>query len=363
MTELIQPEKSVNKTPAPPVPEPAIVDQIRDALGTRQHPDGGGRVDRLDLLGTLLAPETATLAVLWLASTRRASPATRRGYADDLIQWASWHARERGGRLDLATLTRADVTLWVAAAQATGHAPATITRRLSALSSLYRYGASHGLPLVCPITEDHRPQVQRGRHERSARVLSPDELRALTGAVADQRDALVVALLLTDGVRVSELCGADDDDVVMEDGRYWLNVTRKGGRSARVALDPSVAELLADYRAVRPDNPDGEQPLVRDAEGRRIDRFDVIRMLRRIARAADISNPATVTPHALRASAITELAERGKPVHHIQKWAGHTHITTTMTYVDAREQDKRNATMTAELAELITRPRWKQDKD
>lgn len=346
-----------------PAAEPAIVAQVRDALGQRQHPDGGGRVDRLDLLGSMLAPETATLAVLWLASTRRASPATRRGYADDLIQWATWYATERGGRLDLATLTRADVSLWVAAAQAAGHRPATITRRLSALSSLYRYAASHGIPVVCPITEDHRPQVQRGRTDRSARVLDPAELRALTGAASDVRDALVVALLLTDGVRVSELCAADDGDVVAEGRRCWLTVTRKGGKRARVALDPVVADLLDRYRAERPDNPDGQAPLIRDAAGHRIDRHDVTRMLRRIARAAGIPDPGKVTPHSLRASAITELSERGVPVHHIQQWAGHAHITTTMTYVDARDRDGRHAAMTAQLAELITRPRWMQQDE
>lgn len=314
-----------------PAAEPAIVAQVRDALGQRQHPDGGGRVDRLDLLGSMLAPETATLAVLWLASTRRASPATRRGYADDLIQWATWYA--------------------------------TITRRLSALSSLYRYAASHGIPVVCPITEDHRPQVQRGRTDRSARVLDPAELRALTGAASDVRDALVVALLLTDGVRVSELCAADDGDVVAEGRRCWLTVTRKGGKRARVALDPVVADLLDRYRAERPDNPDGQAPLIRDAAGHRIDRHDVTRMLRRIARAAGIPDPGKVTPHSLRASAITELSERGVPVHHIQQWAGHAHITTTMTYVDARDRDGRHAAMTAQLAELITRPRWMQQDE
>lgn len=343
--------------------EPAIVAQVRDALGQRQHPDGGGRVDRLDLLGSMLAPETATLAVLWLASLRRASSTTRRGYADDLIQWAAWYARERGGRLDLARLSRADVTLWVAAAQAAGHRPATIARRLSALSSLYRYGASHGLPLVCPITEDHRPQVQRGRTDRSARVLTDEQMRALVGAASDVRDALVVALLTTDGLRVSELCAADDADVTDQGHRLWLWVTRKGGHRVRLPLDPVVADLLDRYRAERPPAVEGEgEPLIRDATGRRIDRHDVTRLLRRVARAAGIPDPGTVTPHSLRASAISHLVRAKRPVTEIQRWAGHADVSTTMVYVDALDADDRNAALTGQLATLVNLPEWLRDE-
>lgn len=363
MTEVVATSTNVDVSPEVlPAAEPAIVAQVRDALGQRQHPDGGGRVDRLDLLGSMLAPETATLAVLWLASTRRASPATRRGYADDLIQWAGWYARERGGRLDLATLTRADVSLWVAAAQAAGHRPATITRRLSALSSLYRYGASHGLPLVCPINEDHRPQVQRGRTDRSARVLTDEQMRALVGAASDVRDALVVALLTTDGLRVSELCAADDADVTDQGHRLWLWVTRKGGKRVRLPLDPVVADLLDRYRDTRPDSPDDGQPLIRDAAGRRIDRHDVTRLLRRVARAAGIPDPGTVTPHSLRASAISHLVRAKRPVTEIQRWAGHADVSTTMVYVDALDADDRHAAMTAHLATLVNLPEWLRDE-
>ena len=212
------------------------------------------------------------------------------------------------------------------------------------------------LPVVCPITEDHRPRVQRGRHDRSARVLTRDELRALTAACHEPRDALVVALLLTDGLRVSELCAASEDDIVAERGRTWLRITRKGGTTTRVPLDPAVVALLDTYRTARPDSSDDTAPLIRDEHGRRIDRHDITRMLRRLARAAGLDRPATVTPHALRASAITALIDGGRPVVDVQRWAGHASITTTMTYYDAADRDARHAAMTADLASLLACP-------
>ena len=352
MSEVAIPSTTV----AVPRVEPAIITTLRETLGDRLDPATGARVHRLDALGALCTPETATLVALWLYSARRASATTRRGYTDDITAWATWYQGRYGRRLDLAALSRADVTVWLAEQEAAGLRPATIARRLSALSSLYRYAASHGLPVVCPITEDHRPRVQRGRHDRSARVLTRAELRALTAACHEPRDALVVALLLTDGLRVSELCTASDTDITVERGRTWLRVTRKGGQAVRVPLDPAVVELLDAYRATRPDSDDDTQPLIRDEHGRRIDRHDVARMLRRLARAAGLDRPATVTPHALRASAITHLIEAGRPITDVQRWAGHSAVATTMVYYDAHDQGERHAAMTADLASLLTTP-------
>lgn len=369
MTEVMTTATAIDLPPA----EPATVAAVRTALGTRRPPgarpgrrragEPDPRVSRLDLLGEHLAPTTATLTVMWLASTRRAAAATRQGYCDDLLHWAEWWSRERGGRLDLAAVGHADVTRWLIERQAAGDAAATITRRLGALSSLYRYAATHGVPWPCPITEDHRPRVQRGRHDRSARVLDPAELRSLTAAASDVRDLLVVALLVTDGLRVSELCGADDADVITEGRRCWLRVTRKGGRSERVALDPLVCDLVDIYRQERPTAPagTGRVPLIADADGHPVDRWDITRMLRRLARAGGISDPATVSPHALRASAITELIESGRSVTDVQQWAGHAHLTTTMIYHQSRARDDRAAAMSADLAGLVTLPEWAHD--
>lgn len=374
MAETTIVSTDIATSPAAADVEPAIIAELRRVLGARRPPGAhpgrrrAGEPDvrafRLDLLADALTPETLTAAVMWLESERRASPATRRAYADDLLSWADWYAQERGGRLDLAALTRADVTLWLAHSRAAGHRPATIARRIAALSSLYRYAASQGLPLVCPITEDHRPRVQKDQQDdRSAasQALDPAELRRLTSAAADVRDALVIALITTTGLRVSELCAADDSDVTAKDGRMWLHVQRKGGRGARVNLDPAVMSLLDRYRAERP-APDGEgAPLIRDGAGRRVDRHDIIRLLRRVARAAGIGK--RVTPHVLRASAVTRLVDDGKDVIDVQRWAGHADVSTTMIYVGAQKVDARNAALTADLATLVQLPSWLQPSE
>ncbi len=342
-----------------PTPEPATVAAVRASLG-RRRPVGAGRaadaVDRLDLLGAALDQGTAALAVLWLAGTKRGSDATRRAYADDLLAWARWSRVERGReRFSLAELARADVTLWLAAEQGAGRAASSIARRLATLSSLYRYAAGYGLPAVCPINDDdHRPKVHRGRSATSARVLTAEEVAGMLAAAGDVRDALVVGLVFTDALRVSEITAATDDDVTLEGRRCWLAVTRKGGQRVRVPLDPAVCDLLDAYQATRPAwTGEGPAPLLLDAAGAPLDRHDVTRMLRRLARAAGITRPGTVGPHSLRASAITDQIDRGKPATEVQGMAGHADLRTTMRYIERRDADERNASMAADLARVL----------
>jgi integrase/recombinase XerD len=342
-----------------PVPEPSAIAAVRASLGKRR-PMGADRaapaVDRLNLLAAALDPATTALVVLWLSGERRPSAATRRAYADDLLGWAHWARVERGReRFGLADLTRADVSLWLAAERGAGRASSSIARRLATLSSLYRYAASHGLPLVCPINDDdHRPKVHHGRIDTSARVLTAGEIAAMLAAARNVRDALVVSLLFTDALRVSEVTAATVDDVTVEGRRCWLTVTRKGGARVRVPLDPAVCDLLDAYQTVRPTwTGASPAPLILDAAGAPLDRHDVRRMLRRLARAAGIPRPTTVGPHSLRASAITDLIDHGRPATEVQAMAGHADLRTTMRYIERKDADERNAAMAANLARVL----------
>ncbi|MEV6271684.1 tyrosine-type recombinase/integrase [Kribbella sp. NPDC051936] len=341
-----------------PAPDPITEAAVRRSLGRRRplHGQGNEQVDRLDLLAEALTPELTALVVLWLGGSRRASHDTRIGYADDLLLWADWARRELGRERFGLDLHRGEVTMWLTCQQDVGAAASSISRRLSTLSSLYRYAAGWGLPAVCPISDDdHRPKFHRGRRATSARVLDADQVEALIAAAGDVRDALIVGLLYTGALRVSELCGADDTDRHDEGRRTWLVVTRKGGKSVRVPLETTVAELLDLYRATRPAwTGTGPAPLVADANGGRLDRHDVTRLLRRLARAAGIPRPETVGPHALRATAITDQKRRGHGAEELQELSGHADVRTVMIYIDDDGRAERVAALTDDLGRVMT---------
>jgi integrase/recombinase XerC len=341
-----------------PRPDATTEAAVRRGLGSRK-PIGSrtdAEVDRLDLLAEALSPELTALTVLWLGGTRRASPQTRIAYADDLLLWADWARRALGRDRFALDLHRAEITMWLTQQQDAGAAESSIARRLSTLSSLYRYAASWGLPVVSPISDDdHRPKFHRGRRATSARVLEADDVRAIVAAATDVRDALVVGFLFTGALRVSELCAANDADRQDEGRRTWLVITRKGGVPVRVPLETTVAELLDLYVAARPRwTGPGHAPLIVDAAGQRLDRHDVTRMLRRLARAAGIPRPEKVTPHALRATAITDQKRRGLNAEDIQELSGHADVRTVMIYIDDDGRSERVAAITDDLGRVMS---------
>ena len=98
-----------------------------------------------------LGPREELLAAAWLTSRR--SPRTRRAYAGDLRGWLAW-LEERG--VDVLAAGRVHVDLWVAGQTGQG-AEASVRRRLSPLSSFYRYCAAHDLVARIPAAGVARP--------------------------------------------------------------------------------------------------------------------------------------------------------------------------------------------------------------
>ena len=94
------------------------------------------------------------LAAAWLMSLRSAR--TRRAYAGDLRAWLAWLA---GRGIDVLAARRVHVDLWVAGQQDLGAEAASVRRRLSALSSFYRYCAVHDLMDRIPTAGVARPVV------------------------------------------------------------------------------------------------------------------------------------------------------------------------------------------------------------
>ena len=129
----------------------------------------------------------------------------------------------------------------------------------------------------------------------------------------------------------------------------------KGGKTKLVPLDTTVAELLDLYIATRPAwaGP-GPTPLIVDADGKRLDRHDVTRMLRRLARAAGIPRPEKVTPHSMRASAATDQKRRGLAAEDIQELTMHADVRTVMIYLDNDGRNERVAAITDDLGRVMT---------
>ena len=190
------------------------------------------------------------LVSAWLTGLRSAR--TRRAYAGDVAAWLGWLDGRATGVL---TAGRVHVDLWAATQLDDGAAESSVRRRLSALSSFYRYCAAHDLIGRVPTQGVARPAVDP---DYTATVgLDRDQARALVAAAdADTgaqalRTAAVVRLLLHNALRVDEACATDVADLGEDSGHRVLRVVRKGARKAKIPLTPATVAALEAYLADR----------------------------------------------------------------------------------------------------------------
>lgn len=152
------------------------------------------------------------------------------------------------------------------------------------------------------------------------------------------RTAAIVALLLFNGLRVSELVGADLDQLGEDRGHRVLRFVAKGDQPHLVVLPAPVTRRLDAYLAGRQDLASDRlptltpgvrpsRPLIVTASGERLDRGAVWRLLKRLAKVAGIR--VTMSPHVLRHTCATLARDGGAQMEDIQDQLGHADARTT----------------------------------
>jgi len=257
---------------------------------------------------------------------------TRDAYAADLRGFLLW-CQDRD--LDALTdVTRTHLEAWARDLEARGAAAATVARKLASVGGMYRYAHDEGWTPGNPAERVRRPSVPV---DSPTLGLDRDEARALLAAATRPRDRALLALLTLNGLRVSEVCGADVTDLGTERGHRVLTVTRKRGRVEQVPLAAPTVEALDAHLDGRTTG-----PLFTDNAGGRLDRHDAARVVVRVARAAGIGKH--LSPHSLRHTAVTLALDAGVPLRDVQDMAGHADPRTTRRYDRARQSLDRHAT-------------------
>jgi integrase/recombinase XerD len=283
----------------------------------------------------------------WLTGLRSAR--TRRAYAADVGAWLGWLAERDTGALAAG---RVHVDLWAATQLDAGAAASSVRRRLSALSSFYRYCAAHDLIGRVPTQGVARPVVDP---DYTATVgLDRDQARALVAAAdadtgAQALRTAAVVRLLHNALRVDEACAADIADLGEDCGHRVLRVVRKGARKAKIPLTPATVAALEAYLAERAGAGEWRQlsgPLLATATGGRLRQGHLWELVRRLARTAGIGAWEQLSPHCLRHSAITFALDAGAPLRDVQDYAGHKDPRTTRRYDHSRDSLDRNAAYT-----------------
>ncbi len=266
-----------------------------------------------------------------LSDVRRLSPATVRAYSADLRDLLAVIGDRELADVDLEQLRE---WLWVATRR--GDARSTLARRTAAVRGFFawarqteRIGADPSLRLVAPRRGRPLPKVATA--PAMAAVLRDAEVRADGGDALALRDAALVELLYASALRVSELCGADVDDIDRD--RRTVRVVGKGRKERVVPYGSPAAHALDAYlargRPALAARGSGTPALFVGARGARLgarSAYDVV------ARVVAPAVGQSVGPHTLRHSAATHLLDGGADLRTVQEMLGHASLGTTQIY-------------------------------
>jgi len=272
----------------------------------------------IELPGAGFAVDPAEVAAI--AFLARYSGRTLRHDLRNLFQCAADH--------DLAVLdaTRAHLELYRTSMGERGLAASTIDRRLSTACGFYRFGHIDGRISSNPAQYVRRPTV----HPSERRGLDRGELGRFLFAAErfDHAHAALAVLLGLNGLRVSEACDTNIEDMAFERGHRVLRIDGKGNKPALIPLVPRTARTIDLAVCER-----RYGPILLRHDGQRLDRRTAHRWVRSIGKRAGIG---LVHPHMLRAAFIMAVAlDAGVPLRDVQIAARHADPRTTTVYPTA----------------------------
>ena len=276
--------------------------------------------------------------LLHITSERRYSPLTVRNYRRDIDVFVEWGEQYSGkDNFLLQEVQTEDIREWIMyLAESRNLRPSSVNRTVASLRSMYRYLRREEIverDLFAAISSLRTPQrLPKFVPEGDMVEVVESVLRHLQeGEWRDRRDALMVLIFYSCGIRLAELAGICDED--FENDYSTLRVRGKGDKERLVPLVERVREEVRQFVVQKfPPNicTSREKALFLSKQATRISRSDVQRSVARLLRECGVKGKCS--PHVLRHTFATHLLNDGADMREIQELMGHASLSSTQVY-------------------------------
>lgn len=217
--------------------------------------------------------------------------------------------------------------------------PPTVKLHLAAIRVLFDFLVTGHIVATNPASSVRGPRhvVKKGKTP----VLTPEETRQLldsipTTSISGLRDRALIAVMVFSFARVSAAVGMNVEHYFPQGRRMWFRLREKGGKDHDVPAHHTAESFLDAYVEAAGIEGEPTHPLFRTISSRRtltstrMNRTDVLRMIKRRARAAGLRT--RVCCHTFRATGITAYLLNNGLLEHAQRIAAHESIRTTKLY-------------------------------
>ena len=237
----------------------------------------------------------------------------------------------------------------------------SLARKKSSVSVMFKQLYRDEL-LSKNITDGFDPIKVPKPGEREIKALQDDEVMIMLDAVTTgagltaheraywektkKRDKAILILLLTYGLRLSELQQLNISSFNFNRGEF--KIYRKRGKESIMPLNNSATEVVHDYidneraddKTLDDENRDA---LFLSLQGRRMTERQIRELVKKYTSIAlKTSRKAGYSPHKLRATAATSLIGRGNSIFDVAALLDHEQVTTTQLYARQKVNVKRD---------------------
>ncbi len=290
----------------------------------------------------------------YLRAERNASPYTIRNYSNDLL--GNYKRGSEKGFFQFLKLRginsvdRVDKNIlrdYLSFLINLGIAKGSITRKLSAIRSFYRYLLREGILNSNPIEQASSPRRDKRLPsfltiEETSNLLKAPDIRTPQGL----RDRCLMELIYAAGLRLSELVKLNLMQVDLD--TYEIRVLGKGSKERVVLIGEPAAKALSDYlengRSLLLGNKANNDLFINN-KGNRLSERMVQKILNKYAKRAGIDK--RVYPHLLRHTFATHLLDGGADLRVVQELLGHSNLATTQIYTHVTQGRARKVYLSA----------------
>ncbi|QNG58785.1 tyrosine recombinase XerC [Bacillus sp. PAMC26568] len=251
--------------------------------------------------------------------------------------------------VDLQLITYSDTRLYLTLLHQKNFARKTISRKISALRSFYRFLNREKLVKENPFASVSLPK----KEQRLPQYFFEEELEKLftlsnTSEPIGQRNQALIEVLYGTGIRVSELCQIKLSDLDLHIGTVLVN--GKGGKQRYVPFGSFAQDTLEQFISAG-----RKQLLLKDKQNRDHDTLFVnhrggpltVRGVRHILNEMIKKTSLTmnISPHMFRHTFATHLLNEGADMRSVQELLGHAHLSSTQIYTHVTKDHLRNIYM------------------
>ena len=202
----------------------------------------------------------------------------------------------------------------------------SIRRYLSSIRGFFNFLIDNGVMVKNPALSIQAPKIDRVL----PKTIDFDDLRNMmnlkTNHYSELRAVLMIELLYSCGLRVSELVGINIKDLDVNEG--FVRVMGKGGKARFSPIGSSAINVLETYLTKRPESE--SDALFLNQKDLRISPRSVQNIVKK--RALEVGVSINVHPHMLRHAAATHFLQSSHDLRTVQEFLGHKSIKSTQIY-------------------------------